>query len=328
MKKIITLITLLLINVATFAQAPQKMSYQAVVRNASGDLVVSTTIGTKISILQSSASGSAVYVETHTATTNANGLVSLEIGTGSLVSGDFSTIDWSTGDYYIKSETDVTGGTSYTISGTSQLLSVPYALYAGSAPGGLSAGSAAGNTPYWNGSTWITTNNTLYNDGSNIGIGTTSPSAKLDVSGTVRIADGTQGAGKILTSDATGLASWSTASASVPYYEINSVDGVPSSPFPLGDFGTMVTFAITNNCILESFFGGTMLINKSTGNVKIINYAAGEGGTMSASGNVVTILNACGTITITFNVSGNTCTITSGAISGIYIQAKLTILKI
>src|SRR5690554_566777 len=84
----------------------------------------------QISILQGSASGTAVYVETQTPTSNANGLVSLEIGAGTVVSGDFTTIDWANGPYFIKTETDPTGGTSYTITGTSQLLSVPYALHA------------------------------------------------------------------------------------------------------------------------------------------------------------------------------------------------------
>ncbi len=109
-----------------FAQSPEKMSYQAVVRNSSNALVVNTQIGMRISILQGSASGAAVYSETQTPTTNANGLVSIQIG------GEkgFDDIDWSAGSYFIQTETDPAGGTSYTITGTSQLLSVPYALHA------------------------------------------------------------------------------------------------------------------------------------------------------------------------------------------------------
>jgi hypothetical protein len=84
----------------------------------------------QISILQGSAGGTAVYVETQTPTTNANGLVSIEIGAGTVVSGDFTTIDWANGFYFIKTETDLLGGANYTITGTSQLLSVPYALHA------------------------------------------------------------------------------------------------------------------------------------------------------------------------------------------------------
>ncbi len=114
----------------TAAQAPQKMSYQAVIRNASNALIANTAVGIKISVLQTSGAGTAVYVERQTPTTHANGLASIEIGGGTLISGNFGTINWANGPYFIKTETDPTGGTSYTISGTSQLLSVPYALFA------------------------------------------------------------------------------------------------------------------------------------------------------------------------------------------------------
>ena len=136
MKKITTIFAALIMTASVFlpqqasAQAPEKMSYQAVVRDGSNALVTSTAVGMQISILQGSSTGTAVYVETQTPTSNANGLVSLEIGSGTVVSGDFTTIDWANGPYFIKTETDPTGGTSYTITGTSQLLSVPYALHA------------------------------------------------------------------------------------------------------------------------------------------------------------------------------------------------------
>jgi len=120
----------LFISSSLWAQSPQKMSYQAVIHNSSNALVTNTQVGMQISILRGSASGTAVYVETQTPTTNANGLVSLEIGTGSNQSGTFTAIDWANDSYFIKTETDLAGGTSYTITGTSQLLSVPYALHA------------------------------------------------------------------------------------------------------------------------------------------------------------------------------------------------------
>jgi hypothetical protein len=123
-------VSILTMTATVFAQAPQKFSYQAVLRDNAGAILGNDAVGMKISILQGSMGGTAVYAETHAPTTNVNGLVSLEVGTGTVVSGNFSTIDWANGPYFIKSETDPTGGTSYTITGTSQLMSVPYAFYA------------------------------------------------------------------------------------------------------------------------------------------------------------------------------------------------------
>ncbi|WP_159476554.1 hypothetical protein [Dyadobacter sp. 3J3] len=134
---------ILFIGLTAYAQAPEKMSYQAVIRDGAGDLVVSHAVGMKVSILQGSVSGTAVFVETHTPGTNANGLVTLSVGTGSVVSGVFASINWANGPYFIKIETDPAGGTSYTISGTSELLSVPYALHAKSATSAVTAGALA-----------------------------------------------------------------------------------------------------------------------------------------------------------------------------------------
>ena len=121
---------------STFAQAPQKMSYQAVIRNSSNALVTSTVIGMKISVLQGSPSGTVAYSETQSPTTNANGLVSLQIGAGTVVSGTFSAINWAAGPYFIQTETDPLGGTAYSIVGTTELTSVPYALFSSNGPAG------------------------------------------------------------------------------------------------------------------------------------------------------------------------------------------------
>jgi hypothetical protein len=139
MKKIITICAAILLTASMFAQSPNKMSYQAVIRNTSNALVTNSAVGMRISILQTTSSGTAVYIETHSPTTNANGLASIEIGGGTIVSGSFASINWANGPYFIKTETDPSGGTNYSITGTSQLLSVPYALYAanaGTATGG------------------------------------------------------------------------------------------------------------------------------------------------------------------------------------------------
>ena len=137
-KIILTTVTCFLFILNSFAQAPQKMTYQAVIRDVGNALIANTSVGVQISILTGSQTGTAVYIERHTITTNTNGLATLNVGEGTPVAGTFATIDWSTGSYFIKTETDPTGGTTYSISGTSQLLSVPYALYAESAGGGSS----------------------------------------------------------------------------------------------------------------------------------------------------------------------------------------------
>ena len=121
-----------------FAQAPQKFSYQAVVRNASNALVTNAPVGVRISVLQGGVAGTLVYMETHTAVTNQNGLMTLTIGSGNLLQGDFTGIDWANGLYYLKTEIDPAGGTNYSITSTQQLLSVPYALYANEAGNGFS----------------------------------------------------------------------------------------------------------------------------------------------------------------------------------------------
>jgi hypothetical protein len=126
---VVPLLVLFLSTVAV-AQAPQRMSYQAVIRNTEGTLLTSSAIGVKVSLLQGSEAGTAVYEETFSGTTNENGLLTLELGGGTPVSGSFAAINWSTGIYYVKTETDPTGGTNYSITAVGQLLSVPYAFYA------------------------------------------------------------------------------------------------------------------------------------------------------------------------------------------------------
>jgi len=112
------------------AQSSAGMNYQAVIRNSSNALVANTTVGIKISILQSTSTGTVVYSERHTPTTNANGLATLIIGAGTLLSGNYGNINWGEDTYYLKTETDPTGGTNYTITNVSQFMSVPYAKYA------------------------------------------------------------------------------------------------------------------------------------------------------------------------------------------------------
>ncbi len=152
MKQAIYLFFILLLSIGASAQAPQQISYQAVVRNNSNALVANSTVGVSISIVRDSANGAIVYSELQTATTNANGLFSIIIGNGLFASGSIASINWGNGVYYIKSQIDPNGGINFTISGTSQLLSVPYALYAAN---GNPAGRNKGDLQYWDGSKWV-----------------------------------------------------------------------------------------------------------------------------------------------------------------------------
>ncbi|WDF45577.1 hypothetical protein PQ459_11780 [Chryseobacterium sp. KACC 21268] len=143
MKNIFTLAAFLLASFL-LAQSPDLMSYQSVVRNANSDLIKNQSVGIKFSILKTSATGTVVYAETQTTTTNATGLLSTEVGRGTAVTGTLSSINWGADKYFIKTEIDPTGGTNYNISGTQQLLSVPYALNSKSADNGFKNGTAAG----------------------------------------------------------------------------------------------------------------------------------------------------------------------------------------
>ena len=154
MKKIVTILATVLLSVSLWAQAPQSFSYQAVIRGGNNVLVANKPVGMKISLLQGSEKGKAVYVETHKPTSNDNGLVSIAIGGGTKDASSiaFASIDWSKGPYFVQTETDVTGGTNYSLTGVSQLLSVPYAMYAGN---GVSNGGYIGQMNYWDGMSWV-----------------------------------------------------------------------------------------------------------------------------------------------------------------------------
>lgn len=130
MRKIYYLALLLFVYISASSQSQNNMSYQAVIRNSSNNLITNQAVGMRISILQGSAVGTEVYVETQNPTSNIYGLVTLEIGNGTPTLGTYNGINWANGPYFVKTETDPTGGNSYTVVGVSQLMSVPYALYA------------------------------------------------------------------------------------------------------------------------------------------------------------------------------------------------------
>ena len=257
MKNLITFLALLLINsvlVAFTPVVPEKMSYQAVVRNAENKLVANQAVGLKISILQTSATGTVVYAERQTPTTNANGLFNVSIGTGIVVSGTFSAIDWSKGPFFIKTEIDPAGAAAYSITAVSELLSVPYALYAKDVQN--KQWTESGSSIYYNtGKVGIgknpgtdsrqfqvfTENNmaivgvnkstygTIFAENSGTG-----PAA--DFRNKLLILDGTQGAGKVLTSDAGGYTSWQQPTITVDAANFTG-NGSLVSPLKLSSMG-------------------------------------------------------------------------------------------
>jgi hypothetical protein len=130
MKRILlSLVAIATLSLTSFGQAPEGFKYQAVVRDAGNLILNNQAVGMQLTIQQGSVGGTAVYTETFTPTTNGYGLVNLEIGSGT-TTDDFTTIDWANGPFFMETAVDVTGGTSYAVMGTSQLMSVPYALYA------------------------------------------------------------------------------------------------------------------------------------------------------------------------------------------------------
>jgi len=190
------------------AQVPQSFNYQAIARDITGNLIINQAVGLKISILSGSSTGSVVYSETHNTVTNQFGLITLPVGQGTPLSGTFYSINWSTGVYWLKVEMDAMGGTNYIDMGASQLLTVPFAMYAASSGTGGITGPTGPTGPTGasgaNGSTGPTGatgsgsvsgtlnyigkftpdsatigNSLIYDNGTNVGIGTTLPDEKL-----------------------------------------------------------------------------------------------------------------------------------------------------
>lgn len=269
------------------AQAPQGINYQTVVRNSNGNIVPNQAVSFRLSILSNSPTGTVVYSETHQATTNPQGLVNLVIGQGNAQTGTLSSVNWGNDSHFLSVEFDPAGGTAFQLMGTTQMLSVPYALYAANAPAGATGATgvtgptgitgaqgvtgstgvtgatgaqgvagprgvtgatgatgstgvtgpagaqgvagprgitgATGATGATGDSRWTTSGNDIYNNNTgNVGIGVAIPTAKLEVNGQLKITGGNPGAGKVLTSDASGLATWTTPPSAPQFYALES----------------------------------------------------------------------------------------------------------
>ena len=182
---LITLMVFYLVDVK--AQAPQSLNYQGVARTSSGAVLSSLAIGLEFTILSGSTNGTTVYQETQKDTTNQFGLFSVAIGEGTVISGNFSTIDWGANREYLEVGMDPTGGTNYTDMGTQQLLSVPYALY---------SASTGDDTTMWK-----KIGNDIYYNAGKVGIDTTPGGYELTVKGVVEI-NGSATTGIVLTPNA------------------------------------------------------------------------------------------------------------------------------
>lgn len=130
MKRFFTTFCAVLCVAMLWAQSPQAFKYQAVIRNNQGKVLVNQLVSLQISILQDNPMGDVVYMETHQVATNDYGIANITIGNGEVVTGVFADIPWGTNTHFVKTELDITGNRNYEFIGTSQLLSVPYALYA------------------------------------------------------------------------------------------------------------------------------------------------------------------------------------------------------
>ena len=290
-----TLLLTLLTTATLWAQAPQRMSYQSVIRDGSNVLVAATAVGIKISVLRGNASGTAVYVETHRKTTNANGLLSLEIGEGTALLGTFAGIDWANGPYVIKSETDPTGGTNYSIPGVTPLNSVPYALFsANGTPGpqgpiGLTGPTGATGPAGANG-----TNGIDGVAGSQGPIGLTGPAGAAGIGGVTT-------AGTNITVSGSGtVASPYVVSANIPVAAAGTLTGSSLNATVTGSsltsVGTLANLTVTNP-IVGSVTGSS---TSTTGNAATATKLAASKNIngVAFDGSVdITVTAAAGTLT-------------------------------
>lgn len=176
--RLLPLFGLGLLTMTAFAQAPQGFSYQAVARDTDGDAVAGQPIEVQFVLHQGNALGAVVYAETHSTSTNGNGLFALTVGGGSTGTGTFSSIDWGNGPYFIEVGLDIGSSGGFTNVGTQQLMSVPYALYAGKS--NVPDGTEVGQILHWDGNAWMADTG-LYVHAKRFGIGVQQPEAPLGI---------------------------------------------------------------------------------------------------------------------------------------------------
>jgi len=297
MKKLLTSTALILGLVAASmhdarAQAPERFSYQGVARDASGNILTNATVGLRLTIRAGSATGTSVYQETHATSTNALGLISVEVGGGSGGSG-FSSINWGSGSYYLQAELDPAGGTAYQNMGASQLLSVPYALYAAS--GGSGGGGSSLDGAYDFG-------------GAGLGRTITADAGAVLIQGTdgLTVTGGAQGTGADI--EITGAGNrmfYNPKKAAFRAGWIAGTDAANWDPDSLGSYS--VAFGQHTKAVgLGSFAAGLVAYATGTGSVSIGQMTRARGTNSVAMGsNAVATGNGSVAIGNQNNASGN-----------------------
>ncbi len=230
MKKLFTLLATVTLSVMLFAQAPQTFSYQTVIRDNNWQTIANQNVSIEIAIREDAANGTIIYKEAHSSTTNDLGLVNLAVGGGGVVSGSWANIDWGNHSYFIQVAVDVLAGVNYIVMGTTQLRSVPYALYAenagSSTPGPQGATGPIGLTGA------AGTNGVDGNDGAQGPIGLTGATGAQGPTGLTGATGPTGSQGPIGLTGATGAAGTNGT---------NGVDGNDGAQGPIGLTGAAGT---------------------------------------------------------------------------------------
>ena len=287
-----------LIYTLAFSQAPLAIPYQAVARDASGNLIINQNVSLRFSIRNATAAGSVVYSETKNTTSNALGLLNVNIGEGTPLIGTINSIDWSIGAKFIQVELDVAGGTNYVDMGTTQLMSVPYSLFANKVKD-LPTNTTNGNTMHWNGITWVA-DNTIYNNGSNIGIGTISPTEKLHTVGGVRFEELSGVGNRAVLVDANGKLMAAGADSNV-IINNPSITPIPDNSCTPGSSTVMVSnyplvpyHAISVRINITHTYDADLRIYLKSPSGLYLNLAYADGGSGDNFTNTVFVSNAAG----------------------------------
>jgi len=253
MKRIIILLCAYCIHISILAQAPQSINYQAVARNAQGMIIPAQNVSIRFSIIDGTITGSALYQEIHNTVTNNYGLFSLAIGKGTPITGTFSGINWSsTTDKFLKVEIASSGGNNYDLQGITQLLSVPFALYAEKTK--LVAGAGINIT---NGNT-ISSTAASYTGGTGINISGTT------ISGAYTAGNGINITGPVIAANYTGGTGINVAGSTISH-NLQAGTGIN----------------ITGSTISGAYQGGNGI--NITGNTIAANYTGGTGITVTGS---------------------------------------------